>query len=118
MSLKIENGVYPLDAHGYPVEITGLAELTQDITLALTLPRGTLRAAPELGSTLAGLDLTAENAAEQAVILAKEALLGWPGVTVQGAEIQSDGIHFTVGTPLGETEVLYGIDDGNDEADS
>ena len=110
MSLKIVNGVYALDGRGLPQEISGLEELTQNVALALTLPRGSLPMAPELGSALAELDRSAEHAAEQAVALANEALLDLPGVTVTGAQLLEEGIRFTVDTPLGETEVLYGTD--------
>ena len=108
MSLKIENGVYALDSRGIPIEIQGLEELTQEISLALTMIRGSLPMAPELGSSLAGIDLTGEDAEEQAFASATEALLIFSGVTVRSAEKVSGGINFRVDTPLGETEVLYG----------
>ena len=111
MSLKLENGVYPLDERGLPVEITDpLEELTQLAALSLNLPLGALPMAPELGTPLGALDRSLEHADRQAVSLAAEALGDLPGVTVQGAQLLPAGVRFTLETPYGETEVLYGND--------
>ena len=115
MALKIVNGVYALKDSGLPEEIDGLEELLQDISLRLSLPKGTCPYLREAGSRLHTLDFTAEHAADRALSLAQESLLELPGVAVKSAKVTAGGIDFTVDTPLGSGTVHYkkgGTEDG------
>lgn len=109
MGLKLEEGVYALGAGGLPRETEPLEELLQNAYLRLNLPRGSFPYGRELGSRLHELSLSEEHAREQAISLANEALLEMPGVRAEQAELQENGgIVFTVCTPLGKGEVIYG----------
>lgn len=109
MALKLENGAYALQANGLPQEIDRLEELLQNAWLRLTLPKGSFPYEREAGSGLAGADLSQEHGEERALALANEALLDLPGVRAEQARPrQEGGIVFTLSTPLGKGEVVYG----------
>ncbi len=109
MGLKLEGGGYALGPAGLPETVSGLEELLQNIRLRLTLPRGSFPYGRDMGSGLGDLDRTEEHAEERALALASEALLGLPGVRAEAARLREDGtIAFTLSTPLGEGEVIYG----------
>lgn len=80
----------------------------ENAALRLNLRKGSFPYGREYGSRLHRLDRDAEHAEEQAVALANEALLNLEGVTASGAELSQDGIKFTIETPFGTGEVLYG----------
>ncbi len=109
MACKLVNGIYALGPGGLPLEVDGLDELLQNAAIRLAVPKGGFPYGREIGSFLDRLDPKGEHAAEQAVALANEALLGMPGVSAEGAEIQEDGkIRFLLVTPLGKGEILFG----------
>lgn len=109
MGLKLKDGNYVLGPTGLPQETDGLEELLQNALLRLSLPGESFPYDRSLGSSLAGLDTSAEHALERAVALANDALLDLPGVRVERAKFWIRGtILFTLSTPLGEGEVTYG----------
>lgn len=109
MALKLEHGTYTLGASGLPEQVSGLEELEQNALLRLSIPRGSFPYDWELGSGLGDLDREEEHAAERAAALANEALLDLPGVRAKEAQLLEDGrIRFTLETPLGEGETVYG----------
>lgn len=107
MSLRVENGVYGLSG-GIPRKVTGLEEALQNAALRLNLRRGSFPYGRRYGSRLHELTGNEEHVEERAVSIANEALLDLPGVTVQAAELVEGGFRFTVSTPFGTGEVLYG----------
>lgn len=80
----------------------------QNASLRLNLRRGSFPYGRGYGSRLHELDRSGKHAAEQAAALANEALLDLEGVTVSSAELLEHGIKFTIKTPFGEGEALYG----------
>lgn len=90
---------------------TALREKQKALTnasLRINLRRGAFPYGRSYGSRLQELDRSGEHAEEQAAALANEALLGLEGVTATAAEFSEQGIKFTIETPFGEGEVLYG----------
>lgn len=85
-----------------------LREALENAALRLRLRRSSFPYGREYGSRLHQLDLNAEHVEEQAVALANEALLDLEGVTASGAALSENGITFTIETPFGTGEVLYG----------
>lgn len=109
MELKLGNGTYILGSTGLPETVSGLDELLQDIRIRLTIPKGGFPYDRDLGSRLKEVEPSKEHAAERALALANEALLDLPGVRAEAAELREGGeIAFTVRTPLGKGEVIYG----------
>ena len=80
----------------------------ENAALRLRLRKGSFPYGRGYGSRLHQLDWDAEHAEEQAVALANEALLELAGVTASAAELAEGGIKFTIETPFGTGEVLYG----------
>lgn len=109
MGLKLQAGVYALNANGLPEENSELEELLQNAALRLAIPQGSFPYGRELGSRLQALDRDGGHAEEQAAALANEALMDMPGVLAEQAEFQEGGgIAFTVSTPLGKGRIVYG----------
>lgn len=85
-----------------------LRETLEHASLLLHLRKASFPYGREYGSRLHQLDREGEHAEEQAVALANEALLELEGVTASAAELIPGGVKFTIETPFGTREVLYG----------
>lgn len=106
MGLKLQYGTYPLLRTGLPRTTTEKEELLQNATLRLTIPQGNFLYDRTIGSRLSTLDTTAEHAADQALSLANEALMGLPGVQADSVvSLSEEQAGFTVSTPLGSGTV-------------
>lgn len=108
MDTKLIDGHFALGPTGLPETVNGREELLQYARILLTMRRGRFPYNRELGSGLWQWDPQEEHAADRALALANEALMGLPGVRAKSARITEGGAAFTVATPLGEGEIEIG----------
>ncbi len=108
MDTKLEGGHFALSPTGLPETVTGKEELLQYARLRLQLRRGAFPYDRQAGSGLWQWTREGEHAADRALALANEALLGMPGVRAVSVEIMEGGAAFRVATPLGEGEITLG----------
>ncbi len=107
MDLKWEPGGVALGPGGVPLQVSGLEEMLQNVTLQLSMPRGSFPYGADLGSGLRELDPAEENSTQRAWALANETVMGSPGVKITQAayDSESGAWCFTVETPLGTGQV-------------
>ncbi len=105
MDLKIEQGNQVMGPTGVPETVDGLGEMLQNAGMRIALRRGEFPYGRGLGSGFWQWDPAAEHSLERAAALANEALLEVPGVQAVSARKTTDGVVFTISTPLGEGEV-------------
>lgn len=108
MDTRILNGGYVLDSRGMPEIVEGKAELLHYARLRLVMRRGKFPYNRELGSGLWQWSREEDRAADRALALANEALLGLPGVRAKAVRLTESGAVFTITTPLGEEELELG----------
>lgn len=94
MDTRLENGDFVRNHLGMPLVVTGAQELLQRALIRLCVRKGSFALDPALGSRLHTLrGESREHRQEAARLLAQEALLPMPEVTVEGAavEVAPDG---------------------------
>lgn len=109
MDVKIENGAVAVNGLGMPETVTGLPALLQRARFRLTVPRGAFLYDRALGSRLHTLSAAMPHAAEQALGMAREALLPCPEITAVSAAVTGGAVTVSVDTALGQGSVTAPI---------
>lgn len=100
--IKIENGDLASDVNGRVKEIEGLEEYLQRAFICLKMKRGSFCYQRDIG---AYKDLLETENGTELLKEAQAAVAKYPEINIEAAEEGSDGIIFTVSTPLGNGEV-------------
>jgi hypothetical protein len=86
MDTALADGDFSPGANGFPRRISGAEELFQRAAIRLTIPRGSFRYDPSLGSRLHTLTGEEEDPDAAAFSLVQEALCTLPEITAESAE--------------------------------
>lgn len=116
MEIRLENGAVCANGLGLPETAEGLEATLQRVYNRLNAVRGSFLYDRSLGSRIPEMDLSVEEAAENALRFAQEALLDCPEITVEGTKVLGNTVIVTLSTPLGTGNVtVYGKERNEDD---